>query len=211
MDLARYLCSPPEAAGRRARAAHFSRPSKSFYLYSTFSRSRSSKSNVVSRRACLSSAAVDKHLILHLATAFGSSTFTSLLPKINKFQFSSFIYLELNTLTRTGCSSDWSLYCGIGFVSKDCEWSALSSLGQMLRLTRRAKIAYRTKRLNFVVYARNRIEQATPHHATPLHSTPLVKTIQANHLQQPKKTCLHALNAPRVDRVCFFLFSPSWN
>lgn len=99
MDLARYLCSPPEAAGKRARAAHFSRPSKSFYLYSTFSRSRSSKSNVVSRRACLSSAAVDKHLILHLATAVGSSTFTSLLPKINKFQFSSFIYLELNTLT----------------------------------------------------------------------------------------------------------------
>lgn len=54
-------------------------------------RSRSTKSNRISRRACLSSAAVDEHLILHLATAVGSSTFTSLLPKINKFQFSSFI------------------------------------------------------------------------------------------------------------------------
>lgn len=34
------------------------------------------------------------------------------------------------------------------------------------------------KALDFVVYARNRIEQATPHHATPLHTTPLYSTCE---------------------------------
>lgn len=90
-------------------------------------------------------------------------------------------------------------------MNEDCEWSALSSLGQMLRLTRPAKIAYRTKRFEF-----RSLCQGTGLNSP--HTTPLVKTIQANHLQQPKKkknkrVCMHLKLYEQIGFFEFISFS----
>lgn len=122
-----------------------------------------------------------------------------------------FFYISNLThfLSWTGCSADWSLLNVLRYrfrMSEDCEWSALSSLGQMLRLTRRAAIAYRTKRFEFRSLCKEPDWVAPPLHTT-CEDYPSKSSAAAE--KKKKQTCLHALKSSRAVRFLFSHLKPT--